>query len=252
MHFSFLPFWLMKSRLWLGALCFKHCLSSHSLFTSDTAHCSGGGGFLLCTALPLQLSWFVFILMFCYRMHSFHVLRSVMVWCKEKWDYISCFFKEVFKATKIHRGERSLQGGGCTLIREVHAYNTYGWRLLEIASTLKLIAIVVINSRTFFLKGCWDGLRLTKRCNEIKIQDNTKCSQCLLNNDGTLNITVCLQKCSKCGLFIVQRCLHFVFMSVQTFSPLAFLDLWKMLLTGRHGEMVTVPTVLRSALLLLE
>lgn len=42
---------------------------------------------------------------------------SVMVRCKEKWDYISCFFlKEVFKATKIHRGERSLQGGGCTLI----------------------------------------------------------------------------------------------------------------------------------------
>lgn len=116
MHFSFLPFWLMKSRLWLGALCFKHCLSSHSLFTSDTAHCSGGG-FLLCTALPLQLSWFAFILMFCYRMHSFHVLRSVTVRCKEKWDYISrFFFKEVFKATKIHCAERSLQGGGCTLI----------------------------------------------------------------------------------------------------------------------------------------
>lgn len=179
---------------------------------------------------------------------------SGLLWCDAKRNEITyhVFLKKCSKLQKYTAGNAVFRGEAALWYRAVHAYNTYGWRLLEIASTLKLIAIVVINSRTFFLKGCWDGLRLTKRCNEIKIQDNTKCSQCLLNNDGTLNITVCLQKCSKCGLFIVRRCLHFVFTSVQTFSPLAFLDLWKMLLTGRHGEMVTVPTVLRSALLLLE
>lgn len=153
MHFSFLPFWLMKSRLWLGALCFKHCFSSHSLFTSDTAHCSGGG-FLLCTALPLQLSWFVFILMFCYRMHSFHVLRSVMVRCKEKWDYISCFvlffLKKCSKLQKYTAGNAVFRGEAALWYQAAHAYNTYGWRLLENASTLKLIAIVVINWRIFF------------------------------------------------------------------------------------------------------
>lgn len=36
LHFSFLPFWLMKSRLWLGALCFKHCLARLSAFASVT------------------------------------------------------------------------------------------------------------------------------------------------------------------------------------------------------------------------
>lgn len=43
---------------------------------------------------------------------------SGLLWCDAKRNEITyhVFFKEVFKATKIHRGERSLQGGGCTLI----------------------------------------------------------------------------------------------------------------------------------------
>lgn len=53
LHFSFLPFWLMKSRLWLGALCFKHCLAGLSAFTSVTIcciarTCSTINSFLIC------------------------------------------------------------------------------------------------------------------------------------------------------------------------------------------------------------
>lgn len=100
-----------------GTVCFKHRLTCHSVFTSDTTQrCSRSCS---CTVLPPQLSWFVFIPVLCYQMYSFPALGSVMAQCKEKWDYISCFFKEVFKATKIHRRERSLWGGGgggCTLI----------------------------------------------------------------------------------------------------------------------------------------
>lgn len=60
LHFSFLPFWLMKSRLWLGALCFKHCLTSLSAFTSATIchiarFCSAMQFFLICYS-HVQLS----------------------------------------------------------------------------------------------------------------------------------------------------------------------------------------------------
>lgn len=53
LHFSFLPFWLMKSRLWLGALCFEHCLAGLSAFTSVTIchiarSCSTMHSFLIC------------------------------------------------------------------------------------------------------------------------------------------------------------------------------------------------------------
>lgn len=47
MHFSFLPFWLMKSRLWLGALCFKHRLTSRSLFLPDTIQRSSSTTFFI-------------------------------------------------------------------------------------------------------------------------------------------------------------------------------------------------------------
>lgn len=141
MHFSFLPFWLMKSRLWLGALCFKHCLTSHSVFTSDTIHCSSRS-----FSAPFFHYNFLDLYSFsCSVIKCFPALRSVMVRCKEKWDYISCFFKEVFKATKIHRREQSLLGGGgCTLILSsaADAYNTYSWCFLEMYPvTLKLITI---------------------------------------------------------------------------------------------------------------
>lgn len=61
LHFSFLPFWLMKSRLWLGALCFKHCLASLSAFTSVTIchiarSCSAMHFFLICYS-HVQLSY---------------------------------------------------------------------------------------------------------------------------------------------------------------------------------------------------
>lgn len=65
-----------------GTVCFKHRLTSHSLFTSDTIHCSSR--LLLCSILSPQLSWLVFILMFSYQMYSFPQHECVMMQCKEK------------------------------------------------------------------------------------------------------------------------------------------------------------------------
>lgn len=89
-----------------GIVCFKHCLTNHSVFNSNTLLQS----LLLCSTTPLQLSWFVFVLMFCYQMYSFPVLRSVMGRCKRKNEisYHVFFFKEAFKAIKIHCRENTL------------------------------------------------------------------------------------------------------------------------------------------------
>lgn len=146
MHFSFLPFWLMKSRLWLGALCFKHCLTSHSVFTSDTIYCSSRS-----FSAPFFHYNFLDLYSFsCSVIKCFPVLRSVMVRCKEKWDYISCFFKEVFKATKIHRREQSLWWGRLHFDTEQYRciqYLELGLCFLKMYPvTLKLIGMAVINS----------------------------------------------------------------------------------------------------------
>lgn len=154
MHFSFLPFWLMKSRPWLGGtVCFKHRLTRHSVFTSDTIHC--GRCSRSAPAPPLQLSWFVFILVYCYRMYSFPALRSVMVRCKEKWDYISCFFLfflsvQRFKATKINRREQGVFRG------RLH-FDTEQRRCIHCLQ-LVLVAHTCIQShlfRAYYLYGYW-------------------------------------------------------------------------------------------------
>lgn len=94
MHFSFLPFWLMKSRLWLGALCLKHCLGSHSLFTSDTERrCAAAAA----TTPSLQRRNFLDLYSAVrsrYQVRCSHVLGSVVERCKEKQDYKSYLLKK--------------------------------------------------------------------------------------------------------------------------------------------------------------
>lgn len=115
MHFSFLPFWLMKSRLWLGAtVCLKKKTASLVIQYLLQIQYTAAAAPALQRSSTATFSSFVFILLFRYQMYSFAVLRSVMARCKEKLDYIFCFKKkerereEMFKAAKIHHREKTL------------------------------------------------------------------------------------------------------------------------------------------------
>lgn len=73
---------------------------------------------------------------------------------KTTWDYISCLFKEVFKATKIHCRERSLKGEAALWYwaKQIHAIPT-------VAASLKCIQPLSSLSPSHWLipnifKGC--------------------------------------------------------------------------------------------------
>lgn len=132
-----------------GTVCFKHRLTSHSVFTSDTIHCSSHS----CSAALFHYNFLDLYSFSCSVIKCIVSLRSGLLWCdaKEKWDYISCFFKEAFKATKIHRREQTLwrEAALWYWAVQMHTIPTVGTSSIHIKIqpvSVKLISIMAINS----------------------------------------------------------------------------------------------------------
>lgn len=155
MHFSFLPFWLMKSRPWLGGtVCFKHRLTRHSVFTSDTIHC-GRCSRSAPAPHPLLHCNFLDLYSFsCTVIECIVSLCSGLLWCDAKKNEITYrvffVFFWVFKATKINRREQGVFRG------RLH-FDTEQRRCIHCLQ-LVLVAHTCIQShlfRAYYLYGYW-------------------------------------------------------------------------------------------------
>lgn len=134
LHFSFLPLWLMKSRLWLGGQCVLNTalpVIQHLLQLQSAASVALT---LQCTPppppTPFQLSWFVFILLFCSHLCSFALLVQ----------------RGKIRSCKLHECTRV---GGLELDFDTDAHNTYCWYLRDSIDSisLKLISNMFISSK---------------------------------------------------------------------------------------------------------
>lgn len=92
-----------------GTVCFKHRLTSHSVFTSDTVHCSSRS----CSATVFHCSFLDLYSFSCSVIQCIvsPVLRSVMLGCKEKMRlHIMVFLKKCSKLQKYTTGNRVFGG----------------------------------------------------------------------------------------------------------------------------------------------
>lgn len=151
MHFSFLPFWLMKSGLWLGALYVLNTASPVIQYLLQILQYTAAASPALQRS-STTTSLFGFILMFCYQMNSFLALRSVMGQCKEKRDYISCcfFLKKCSKLQKCTAGKRVFGVRVHFDTEQCRCIHTYSWCFQH---TPRDVWLLIPN----FKKGCRDG-----------------------------------------------------------------------------------------------